>query len=321
LPRWSALALEPEPGAMFVRVVDVGAGLCCIIKTPNDRYLIYDAGNRSHANPKLKELIADGSRIEPLILSHSDADHIGSVKYICDKYTVKEVIHSGLRRTTAAWNSANTAIKREVTTESCIDFNLANTPLVPGKTYVYGEAKLTLVYGRSKPPPAWGFTSSTHKSEYYNSGSIVARLEYKGKSILLCGDTVGRLIGNPVDTCIAAEAVMVANSHAVPIDSDVIVAPHHGADNGSSRDFVRAVTPEYVIFSAGTSHGHPRTAAAMRYLNNGVSLTKMFRTDLGDRKRPDEWRYRAATGDQAGDDDVDILIRTNASVQVAYRGN
>ena len=39
-----AAALEPEDGAVFVRVVDVGAGLCCVVKMPGDHYMIYDAG-------------------------------------------------------------------------------------------------------------------------------------------------------------------------------------------------------------------------------------------------------------------------------------
>jgi beta-lactamase superfamily II metal-dependent hydrolase len=34
------------------------------------------------------------------VLSHSDADHLGTVDEILDAYTVKKVIRSGLRRST-----------------------------------------------------------------------------------------------------------------------------------------------------------------------------------------------------------------------------
>ena len=41
-------ALEPNASDIFVRVVDVGAGLCCVIqiKDGDERhYVVYDAGN------------------------------------------------------------------------------------------------------------------------------------------------------------------------------------------------------------------------------------------------------------------------------------
>lgn len=41
----TAPALEPEDGAVFVRVLDVGPGLACIVVMPGDRYMIYDAGH------------------------------------------------------------------------------------------------------------------------------------------------------------------------------------------------------------------------------------------------------------------------------------
>ena len=40
-----ALSLEPEADAVFVRVVDCGPALCCVVKLPGDRYMIYDAGH------------------------------------------------------------------------------------------------------------------------------------------------------------------------------------------------------------------------------------------------------------------------------------
>ena len=81
-----ALALEPQPDSVFVRVVDVGAGLCCVVKMPDDRYMVYDAGNfqdrgRS-ALHDIGELIPPGSHIDLLVLSHTDSDHVAAVKQI-----------------------------------------------------------------------------------------------------------------------------------------------------------------------------------------------------------------------------------------------
>ena len=46
---------------------------------------------------------------------------------------------------------------------------------------------------------------------------------------------------------------MVDNSGSVPIAADVLIAPHHGADNGSSTTFIQTVNPTHVIFPSGMS--------------------------------------------------------------------
>ena len=112
----------------------------------------------------------------------------------------------------------------------------------------------------------------SHKAEFRNAGSVVIRLKYKGKSILFTGDAVGRHIDDPEDALIASEKFMIENSEVIKIDSDVLIAPHHGADNGSSNAFISAVSPEWVIFTAGHTHKHPRGVAAQRYLDSGVKL-------------------------------------------------
>ena len=44
---------------------------------------------------------------------------------------------------------------------------------------------------------------------------------------------------------------MVEMAPVITIDSDVMIAPHHGGGNGSSTKFIEAVSPKYVIFPAG----------------------------------------------------------------------
>jgi beta-lactamase superfamily II metal-dependent hydrolase len=100
-------ALEPEEGSLFVRILDVGAGLSCVALLPNGEYIIYDAcdyidrGKKTFAS--LKELIPPDSEIALLILGHSDSDHLGAVDEICDAYTVQKIVHAGLPRTLKTW--------------------------------------------------------------------------------------------------------------------------------------------------------------------------------------------------------------------------
>ena len=178
-----------------------------------------------------------------------------------------------------------------------------------------GDAFVTTVCGFGTPPKDWDLNN---KSEKRNAGSIVIRLYYKGKSILICGDAVGRHIDDPADACIATEKFMVDMSEVITIDSDVIIAPHHGADNGSSTPFIKKVAPKWVIFPAGHAHEHPREAAAKRYLANGVDEDHIFRTDKGDDEGGDEWDHQRVNGakDKKGDDDVEIKITSAGVVTV-----
>ena len=99
----------------------------------------------------------------------------------------------------------------------------------------------------------------------------------------------------------------------------MIIAPHHGANNGSSMPFIQAVDPTHVIFSAGRANAHPRQATADRYRTHGVLLDNMFRTDLGDSEGGDEWSHGAGTGPEPiGDDDVEIRIDDTGDVTVRF---
>ena len=319
-----AQALAPESDALFVRVIDVGAGLCCVAVIPEGHYIIYDAGNYKDRGAltfrKIAELIPEGSTVDLLVLSHSDADHLGAVDEICDAYNVKRIVHPGHDRPTATWREAKRAIRAEEESGECTVLNLHDAELPVGETETIGEAVLTWVFGLSEPPQDWVDTYRLEDSEQNNVGSIVLKLTYAGTSVLFCGDSVGRHIGDPVDTCIAAEKAMVDNATAVPLGAEYIVAPHHGADNGSSMTFIRAVNPTYVVFSAGHEERfqHPRSTTAQRYLDAGIKVENIFRTDLGDDDGEKEWDYGRVleNEDRPGDDDVDILIRKD---EVGYR--
>jgi len=320
-----SLAIGVRPVAaqgdkLVVRVVDVGAGLACIVATPDNHYMIYDTGHWAAAAQNAvvaaaEEIIPEGAEVDLLVLSHVDSDHHGATPELCDLYKIKRVIRDGLRGTTQTWKASDRAIRNEVRDEDCEDLNLRNVEINPGDTFPVGEATATFICGFYELPDGW--EAELEDSEARNARSVVIRLECNGKSILFCGDTVGRHTGDDSDVCLAAERFMVDNAHEVPIDSDVIIAPHHGADNGSSSAFIEAVSPLFVVFSAGHSYRHPRQATAERYLAAGVQLERMFRTDWGDNERRDEWRHGGGSRpDPVGDDDVDITVASSGRIRV-----
>jgi hypothetical protein len=107
---------------------------------------------------------------------------------------------AGEPRVTDDWNNLVTALATEVTKEWGSVHNLQSVPLVPGRTIPLGEATVTLVAGWKD----WTAAGPT-EPERRNAISVVVRLDYGGRSILLTGDTIGRRLKDPNDACKDAE--------------------------------------------------------------------------------------------------------------------
>ena len=309
-----------------IRVIDVGAGLCCAVKFPSGFTMIYDAGrggkrNTDFALTGINDVVGANEDIELLVLSHTDSDHVGAVPKICKYHKVKKVIRAGMERESKTWRLSNWAIQDEVKHDGCKDIQLKDETIVPGAIlHDDGDEKVIFVAGWCYPPAEWGLGVGTGK--YRNAGSIVIKLIYKGASVLFSGDTLGLDTRDPQNPSIAAELVMVNNDPDVPLVSDILIAAHHGSESSNSWAFIEAIHPRYVIFSAGHSKdAHPRAITARRFIDFGVIEENIFRTDRGDDDGDDEWDYLRIYGnvDVAGDDDVDIIISGNGSIEINYR--
>jgi len=309
-----------------LNVIDVGVGQCIVVKFPDDKYIIYDAGNHAGSGEttykQIKELVPVGSEIEFLILSHTDGDHIGAAGQIINNYRVKEVVSTGLEKSmitsqnpTKSYDRLIAALTNKPPHLNYTNLNQVDSTITPGLTFEIGDAKVIFLCGWGKPPTEWNLTSPSKK---LNSVSIVVKIEYKGNSVLLCGDAVGREDNAPDNSIIASEKFLLANALNY-LSSNVIVAPHHGADNASSTAFITAVNPSYVIFSAGHKHEHPRASAAKRYLRL-VGDNKIYRTDRGDDEGQKEYAVGRIDGckDKRGDDDIVIKLHSDQSYTVAY---
>jgi len=208
-------------------------------KAPPGKFFVYDAGH--WVGKKCIEAvrqIVTGEQVDLMVLSHSDADHLGDAAEILDEYFVPIILRAGdVRTTSGTWRKVNDAIANEVR-EGATVINYRSMQFLPGMKLELGAAAVTLVAGWAD----WTEPGPT-ESERRNALSIVVRLDYKGRSVLLTGDTVGRRLTDPDTACKDAEKAMVDNHQAgrVSLKADVMIAPHHGGNNGSSRCFIQAV--------------------------------------------------------------------------------
>lgn len=314
----SSLLTSNAYAGLYSRVVDVGSGLCVITEIDKKHYFVYDAGNWTgqQCYQAVKKIVK-GNTIQLMVLSHSDSDHIGDVPKILKDFKVDSIVRTGFRRATKTWQKTDAAVQHEVLT-GATEYNLQQINLDPGKLiFPLGDASVTILYGK-------GNWSGLNESENRNAISIVAKLVYKGHSILFTGDTIGRRLTDDSTACKDAEHEMVRlnETSVIKLKSDILIAPHHGGNNSSSACFISAISPKYVIFSAGHDHGHPAHETYKRYINAGVKYENIFRTDLNDAEADSDkdWEDPMVESciDMKGDDDIDIVINDEHTT-VSYR--
>ena len=310
-----ALATEYTSGDVTVHVVDVGQALCTITETPDAHYMIYDAGywkGEGCLNAALNLVQTD--TIDLLVLSHTDADHLGDAAAILKAFTVKQIIRTGIVRETSTWRAVDAAVA-EAVDAGAIETNLQWDNLAPGTAFNLGAATVTVVAGWGNPN--WNGLSD---AERFNAASIVVKLSYQGHSVLFTGDTVGRHVDDANNICIAAEKAMVDNRAVMPLNAEVLIVPHHGADNAGSPAFIQAVSPAFAVVSAGNDYAHPRAVAMQRYLDYGLPAENIFRTDRGDDEGDLEWDWDRIVGcvDPDGDDSIEIVLPATGNVSVSY---
>lgn len=101
-----------------------------------------------------------------------------------------------------------------------------------------------------------------------NNSSCVIRISDLHHSILLTGD---------IDKSIERKLV---NEYGSDLHSDILVAPHHGSNTSSSKEFIRAVNAKHVVFSQGFMNRwqFPRLKVVTRYRGNTVQAPSLYST-------------------------------------------
>jgi competence protein ComEC len=113
----------------------------------------------------------------------------------------------------------------------------------------FGDVSVNVLW-----PPAIGEKSA-------NNDSVVLRIQYGERSILLTGDIEQ-----------AAERALLVSQQQ--LHADVIKVPHHGSKTSSTEDFVVATKPQLAIISVGRNSrfGHPHQEVVERWETHGATV-------------------------------------------------
>ena len=247
LPLWAPPLPRPPDGSFETVAVDIGQGTAVLLRT-RQHLLVYDAGPRYGSDTDagqrvlLPLLRARGERrIDLLMLSHRDMDHVGGADALLQALPVAAL--------TGSLEDSH-PLRRAVS---------ASQRCQAGQAWQWDGVRFEVLH----PRPA-----DYRPAAAPNTLSCVLQVQAAdGRSLLLTGDVEA-----------AQEAALVARLGPA-LRSDVLLVPHHGSLSSSSEAFLAAVAPGTAVVQAGYRNrfGHPAAAVEARYRAAGVTLVRSDR--------------------------------------------
>ncbi len=229
-----------EQNTFSVTYLYVGQGDSTVIRTDKGDIFLIDTGDVSvNGSSKCLEYLKNKGirRINGIFLSHEDADHAGALDIICKSIPVERIF---ITENSMNFRDVSAILKTAESSDAEV------IPLSSGdKVTVAGQ-----VFEILHPNAGADNLSS-------NEGSMVIRMNYKNKSFLFTGD-------------ISAETEMKIAEFAK--DCAVLKIAHHGSSDSTSKEFLKTISPEYAVISAGTrnSYSHPHSSVIKRLVGEFI---------------------------------------------------
>ena len=241
-----------DKNVLSVFMIDVGQGDSFLIKFPNGKTALIDAGE---ANP----FIDNGERvIIPLLdnfgirkidygfISHLDLDHYGGFVSLVHNDRIKEI-----------FRPMPDSSKKSIRLEKYLSQKKIKTRIYDKYSFDVGNVK---IYFLNDP------NNYLYKKFSSNDKSGVVKIVFGNTSFLFVGD------------CEHPGEYFLASNFGKMLDSDVLKVGHHGSSTGSSDAFLNLVSPEISLVSAGIknkfSHPSERVINSLEEINSII-----YRTD------------------------------------------
>lgn len=270
---WDGVLEGESVPDLEVVFLDVGQGDATLVSTPDGSHVLIDAGIKSPFTDQGERTVVPHlerygvRRLDALVLTHADADHIGGARSVLEAVEVGQLIVNGAEGESDLWDSLMRA---------------ADSLGVPVQPIEAGDA---LEVDPSVRIRALGPNGSSSGSA--NDASIALLVEHGETRWLLTGDAE-----------VAGEAALVS-AYASVLEADVVKVGHHGSKTSSTPAFVEAVgEPAFAVVSVArrNRYGLPNDEPLDRWRSAGadVLLTSLegaiwLRSD-GETVERVEWR-------------------------------
>lgn len=253
-----------RPTGLTVVVVDVGQGDGIVVRAPDGRVHVVDAGPNGQGTAAVLPAI---NALQPAsygftFLSHFHDDHQGGLdevlalpfQFAYDRGDVNRPSNPGVNSYLAAAGA-----RRQTVTL--------------GTIYQLGGGATLRCIALNGNVLGGAFVDPTASAQEENSRSVALRLDYGQFSMWLGGDLTG---GASSTADVESPASLSCG------DVDVYKLNHHGSNTSTNTNLVTRLAPELAVVScgAGNPYGHPTTTTVNR-LNQAAASRALLSTTTG----------------------------------------
>ncbi len=259
---WVPVFLASQTPELRVTMLDVGKGNAAHVTFPDGTQMMIDGGGFGGSDFDPGEaiiapyLLSEGiTHLDVLVLSHPHADHVGGLPFLARRFGP-----------TAFWSNhaPSSYFKYQELLAVARKRNMVQPTLADlYSPRSFGPAKVQVL-----APPVGFMSGQTEKAvqRRHNDNSLVLKIVMGRWAFLFPGDLMSD-----------GEADLVLRQ-GDELRAGILLAPHHGGSTSLTTDFLEAVRPEYVVFSAGRIYDYelPTLQAVNRAEKAGAGI---FRTD------------------------------------------
>lgn len=241
LPLCLVLLYHPAPRDLALSVIDVGQGSAAAWQTKEGRWILFDCGYG--VDTAASYLRSCGvNRLDAVILSHEDEDHIGGLARILEDFRVDQLYLS--RRAAESEQMASLAALLEET---------ATIVVADQQTVRIGSSEIALAC-----------LGQREEAQAPNAVGLAAYLCEGATRVLFPGD------------------LDAATLDKLPWQDppDILIVPHHGSKGSWNDAFLLPMAPKLAIASAGADNpfGHPDPLVVQGYERLGIPFMSTNKT-------------------------------------------
>ena len=240
-------------------MIDVGQGDSTLICTPNKKKILIDGGGTLEREvfdvgekTLLPYLLDKGiTKLDYVIITHFDSDHIGGILTILEKLQVKQIVIGKQYEIYENYKEFNKIVKKK---KLCVKIVEAGEKIQVEKDLYFNVL--------------WPDSNNMISENSINNNSLVCKLVYKQFSCIFTGDIEE----------IAEEKILTKYKKSNILKSTVLKIAHHGSKTSSIEEFLKSVNPNISLIGVGKNNmfGHPNQEIIERIKNID---SKIYRTD------------------------------------------
>lgn len=252
---WPALVTLQGRGTVELLMVDVGQGDAIAVRTPAGRWVLVDAGPPWRGDPGAAPLVRalrrrGVQRLEALVLTHPDLDHIGGATAVLASFPVLQIVDPAV----PAGKTPYVALLEEAERRG-IPWRGAGQV---GRL-AWDGVELTVLH------PLAGGGGLVGGDTESNDASVVMSLTFGDFDALLTGD-----------------APAAVERHVLPGVSatlELLKVGHHGSRTSTAPELLAHARPRVALISVGRRNrfGHPATEVLARLDEHGVEVRRTDR--------------------------------------------